>query len=120
MERIKREDLEKMYGKMIDERKLSIEGFSQKLNFEIYDGYAYCPDYKGSEYVLIYPKMQFVRNSAEAQDAIREYLGLDKDKELTVLDVIQRFNTFLKDGVSLEYNQETKKYTEKNKFIVNY
>lgn len=120
MDRIKREDIEKNYGKMIDERPLSIEGFSKKLHFEIYDGFAYCQDFEGSEYILKYPKMSFVKGSPDAQEAIRSYLGIDKNKDITVLDIIQRFNTFYKDGVLLEYKEDEKKYVEKNTFVVNY
>ena len=54
------------------------------MSFELYDGFGYCADFNGHEYILKYPKMAFVRCSVEAQDAIRELLGYDKDNDTYV------------------------------------
>lgn len=120
MDRIKTTELEKLYGKVVDKRDLSIEGFRKKMSFELYDGFGYCADFNGHEYILKYPKMAFVRCSVEAQDAIRELLGYDKDKELTILDVLQRFNRLFRDGKEIAYNSKKKTYEEVNPFIVDY
>ena len=120
MDRIKQAELEKLYGKIVDTRDLSIEGFRRKMHFELYDGFGYCADFQGHEYILKYPKMAFVRCSIEAQEAIREHLGYDKDKELTILDVLQRFNRLFKDGKEIIYNSEKKTYEEVNSFNVEY
>ena len=57
MERISREDLELLFGKMIAEKELTILGFKNKLSFEIYDGCAYCPNYRGSDYLMSFPRL---------------------------------------------------------------
>jgi hypothetical protein len=113
MERIKREDLELLYGKMVAEKELTILGFKNKLSFEIYDGFAYCPNYRGSEYCMKYPKVEFVNKSTEMQDKIREYMKLDENDDITIYEIMQTFNEMERDGVRIEYDTKTKHYKEK-------
>ncbi len=120
MERIAKETIEKLYGKIVDTRDLSIEGFKRKMHFELYDGFGYCENFQGHEYILKYPKMAFVKCSIEAQSAIRQLLGYDKDKELTILDVLQRFNRLFRDGKEIAFDAGTKTYVEVNSFNVDY
>ena len=44
MKRILEETLEMLFGKMIAEKEFTILGFKNKMNFEVYDGFAYCPN----------------------------------------------------------------------------
>lgn len=118
MERIKREDLEKMYNKMVDERDLTILGFKKKLHFEIYDGLAYCPNYEGSEYLMKYPRLEFIENSVEMQDEIRKYLKLDEKVKISVLHILQTFNALAKDGDRICYSSKTKGYKPQNMWLV--
>ena len=113
MERIKREDLELLYGKMVAEKELTILGFKNKLSFEIYDGFAYCPNYRGSEYCMKYPKVEFVNKSTEMQDEIRKYMKLDENDDITIYEIMQTFNEMSRDGVRIEYDTKTKHYKEK-------
>ena len=119
MERIKREDLEKMYGKMIEEKDLSIYGINKKLHFEIYDGFAYCPKSKdGKEYTIKYPQTKFVDDSVDIQNKIREALSLDKTDKISPLDILQVFNEMDIDGQRVKYNEENKAYEPKNLWVV--
>ena len=111
--RISREDLELLYGKMIAEREFTILGFKKKLKFEVYDGFAYCPDYAGHEYSLIYPKVEFINKSDEMQAEIRRYMNLTDEQDITIYEILQTFNEMTKDGVRMEYDKDKKKYNVK-------
>jgi hypothetical protein len=113
MERIKKEDLELMYGKMIAEKQLTILGFEDKLNFEIYDGFAYCPDYKGDEYCMKYPMIEIVNKSTEMQGVIRKYMGLEESDDISVLEILQTFNEMSKNGTRIEYVEDLGEVREK-------
>lgn len=118
MSRIKKEDLEKMYGKMVEERDLTILGFKGKMHFEIYDGLAYCENFKGDEYVMKYPKLEFIEDSIEMQDEIRKYLDMDEKSKISVLDVLQTFNEMDKNGTRIFYSPRTKTYKTKTMWLV--
>lgn len=119
MERIKKEDLEKLYGKMIEEKDLSIFGIKSKFHFEIYDGFAYCPKGSdGKEYTIKFPQTQFVDDSVDIQNKIREALSLDKDDKISPLDILQVFNEMDMDGQRVKYNEEKHAYEPKNLWFV--
>lgn len=111
--RIPKENLELMYGKLITEKDFTILGFKKKLHFEVYDGFAYCENYYGNEYCLMYPKVEFVNKSNEIQDKIREYMGMDKDEQITIFEILQTFNEMTRNGVRIEYDEKTKEYKQK-------
>lgn len=111
--RISREHLELLHGKMIAERELTILGFKNKLKFEIYDGFAYCENYRGHEYCMFYPKVEFINKSDESQAEIRRYLGLAEDADITIYEVLQTFNEMTRDGVRIEYDKVNKSYKTK-------
>ena len=113
MERINREHLEMLFGKMVAEKELTILGFKNKLKFEIYDGFSYCPNYRGSEYCMKFPKIEFVNKSNEMQDDIRKYMGLNEDDDITIYEIMQTYNEMARDGVRIEYDKKTKHYKEK-------
>ena len=113
MERISREDLELLFGKMIAEKELTILGFKNKLSFEIYDGCAYCPNYRGSDYLMSFPKIEFINKSNESQDEIRRYMKLDEKDDITIYEILQTFNEMSRDSVRIEFDKKTKRYKEK-------
>lgn len=113
MDRISKEDLEQQYGKMIAEKELTIYGFKNKLKFEIYDGFAYCPNYRGSEYAMKFPKIEFVNKSSEMQDEIRKYMKMEEKDDITIYEIMQTFNEMVRDGVRIEFDKKTKHYKEK-------
>lgn len=118
MGRIIQEDLEKMYGDMVEERDLSIFGFKGKMHFEIYDGLAYCQNFNGDEYVMKYPKLEFINDSIEMQDEIRKYLKLDQNAKISVIEVLQTFNELDKNGTRICYSDKTKTYEPKNMWLL--
>lgn len=114
MERIKREDLEKMYGKLIEEKDLYIYGMKNKFHFEIYDGFAYCPNSKdGKEYTIKFPQLRFIDDSKEMQKQIREKLKLGENDKISALDVLQVFNEMDIDGTRVEFDENKHAYAPK-------
>lgn len=98
---------EKLCGKKIGTEKLSIEGFKNQIPFEIYDGYAYCENYKGHRYDMSYPQLKAVRESEEMATAVMDYINKISDKKLESVDEIGvihcliAFNTLYRDGVEI-------------------
>lgn len=98
---------EKLCGKKIGTEKLSIEGFKNQIPFEIYDGYAYCENYKGHRYDMEYPTLKAVRESEEMANTILNYINKISDKKLESVDEIGvihcliTFNTLRRDGVEI-------------------
>lgn len=113
MERIKQEDLELLYGKMIATKDLTISGFKNKLTFEIYDGFAYCPNYRGSEYCMKYPKAEFVTKSDITQNKIKEYLNMKEEDLISIFEILVTFNEMTRNGKRIEYDKTTNHYKEK-------
>lgn len=103
---------EKFLGKKISTEKLSLEGFNDKIPFEIYDGYAYCENFKGHRYEMVYPQIKAVRDSKEMADAVIEYINsistkkLETANEIGVLHILTAFNTLYCDGVEIIPNNE--------------
>ncbi len=110
--RTAKEIIEIMYGKMIDEKNLDISGFKKPLNFEVYDGYAYCPNYKGHEYALEYPRIELIEKSKEMQEDIRNWLDMKEDDKITVYDIIQTFNIMYRDGVKVIFDEDKNRWVE--------
>lgn len=112
MDRIEKSTLETIFGKMIEEKELAISGFNKPFTFEIYNGYAYCPDHKGHEYGIEFPCIELIEKSKELQTDIREWVGLDEEAEITVFDIIQTFNVMHRDGVIVSYDTKAKEWVE--------
>ena len=98
---------EKHLGKKIGTEKLSIEGFKNQIPFEIYDGYAYCENYKGHRYDMEYPTLKAVKESEEMATTIFNYINEISEKKLESVDEIGvihcliTFNTLKCDGVEI-------------------
>lgn len=120
MERIKKEDLEKMYGKEIEERTLNILGVGKMKGWEIYDGFAYCPDFKGHEYAMKFPKLDFIEDTVEMQKTIRKKLKMNDTDKISAFDILQVFNRLSCDGTRIEFNPRTRGYKEETRWLLKY
>jgi len=102
MEKDESKIFEKFYGKKVCTEKLNVEGYRKPIQFDIYDGYAVCPDHRGHRLEMTYPMMKAVKDSKEFSDAIMEYVsGINNVDEITVLHVLITFATVYKDGVEI-------------------
>ena len=63
------------------------------LEFDVFDGFAYCADYKGKEYFMTFPQEAFIKMVKEMEDDIRDYLTLDKDVKLGPIHMLSTYNT---------------------------
>lgn len=63
------------------------------LEFDIFDGFAYCPDYNGKEYYMIFPKKEFIALSKDMEKNARDYLQLDEHEPLKVEHLLASYNT---------------------------
>lgn len=93
---------EKMYGQKVLSADLNIDGFDEKIPFDIYDGYAVCEDYKGSRYDMVYPTLKAIKELKELYEAvIEETEDITTKEEINVIHVLSTFNTLYKDGVEV-------------------
>ena len=111
-QRFNKEDIEKIYGKCLAEKELEIVGIKKPVLFEIYDGYAYCEEHKGHSYQIEFPLISLVEQSKKLQNDIREWTNLDEDKDITIYEIIQTFNTLYIDHKPAYYDKESKKWLE--------
>ena len=98
--RISIKDLEKMtQTKYVCTQKIKLAdnvlGDSKKhiLEFDIFDGFAYCADYNGKEYYMNFPRKEFVKLSKEMEEKAREYLSLDEHEPLKEEHLLASYNT---------------------------
>lgn len=104
MSKIKREEIEKFYGKIICTQTVNVSKFSEEdenaedkkedMVFDVYDGIAYCEDYKGKEYIMTFPKMEFIKECTEMQKKIREHLSLKETDSITASNIMQCYSEF--------------------------
>ena len=60
--------------------------------FDIFDGIAYCADYRGEEIILSYPKLDFLKEAKSMRDSIIKNLNLNEDDEITPLNVVATYH----------------------------
>ena len=102
MDKNEEKALESMWGKKVCSMELNVEGFPNKIPFDIYDGYAVCEDYEGHKIEMEYPQMKAINDGKEFADAIMEYIGnIESADEISVLHILLTFNTIYLDGVEL-------------------
>ena len=102
MERDESKILEKHYGKKVCTEKLNIEGFRKPIEFDIYDGFAICYNYRGHRLEMEYPQMKAIKDSKEMSDAMVDSVGgIECTDEISVLHILIAFNTLYKDGVEV-------------------
>lgn len=101
-QKIKKEELEKMYGKCVATMAFSVndEIFTDDkyhtLVFDVYDGFAYCENYRGNEYIMQYPQLAFIKVSTKMSDMIREFNEMDEKQEITPIEVINTYGKLYK------------------------
>lgn len=101
MGKISQKHLEGLYKPLICTQTIQIDDnealFGDKkkrvMKFDIYDGFAYCADYKGEEYYMIYPQLDFIKISKEMSQAVKEYVGLKDTDPIQVTDILTSYNT---------------------------
>ena len=98
---------EKFYGKKVATEELNIEGFDQKIPFDIYDGHAVCFDFCGHRYDMVYPTMEAINETKELQQAILGYCDSITDiGEISPIHSLIAFNTMYVDGVQVPVGEE--------------
>lgn len=63
------------------------------LEFDVFDGFAICPNYNGKTYFMQYPKLEFMKIAKKIEENAREYLELDEHTPLTVEHVLTAYNS---------------------------
>lgn len=56
--------------------------------FDIFDGFAYCPNYRGNELTMRFPKLALIKEAEGMQKNIRESLNLQETDEITVQHIL--------------------------------
>ena len=93
---------EKFYGKKVCTEKLNIEGFKRPIEFDIYDGFAVCDNYRGHVFHMEYPQLRAIKDSKEMADAIIQSVGgIECADEISALHILMAFNTLYKDGIEV-------------------
>lgn len=65
-----------------------------RMHFEVYDGLAYCENYKGKEYISEFPKQSFVKTDCkEMADSVVEFNGLQNSSEITAVHIMKTYGT---------------------------
>jgi hypothetical protein len=63
------------------------------MEFDIFDGFAYCANFEGKEYFMKYPKKDFVKLSKDMDKGVRDFLELDEHQPLTETNILVTYNT---------------------------
>ena len=105
MKRLSIEEIEKMTNsKLVSTQVIEIcdpifnDEKKHSLKFDIFDGFAYCANYKGEEYWMDFPKKSFIKKAKAMEDAIREYTSLGEDAEITEKEIMISYNTLYKNS----------------------
>lgn len=88
-----------MFGELlmnIDVEFIDQEVFGDKqthtLNFDVWDGYAYCYDYEGKEYEMTYPKKSLINLSPEMTKTIKTNCELGDDDKIEIIHILTTYN----------------------------
>jgi hypothetical protein len=100
MERISITDLEKMsQSKYVCTEKIKMaddvlgDKKHHTLEFDVFDGLAYCADFEGKELFMDFPKLAFIKQCKDSEKEMRKFLNLDETTEITSVHVLQAYNT---------------------------
>jgi hypothetical protein len=63
------------------------------MEFDIFDGFAYCANFEGKEYIMTYPRKEFIKLSKDMEQGVREFLNLDDKEPITETHILQTYNT---------------------------
>lgn len=84
--------LTKWYGKMVQEKNLTIPNYNGEKTFKLYDGIAYCNgDENGKEFIITYPQMEIINNASELSNAIMEFCNLTNIDEIKIIHILKTF-----------------------------
>lgn len=99
MTEYKVEDFEKAtQSKFVSKQRIKLSdpifGDDEKhvLDFDLFDGFAVCPNYKGKMYIMEYPKLEFMKIAKNIEQNAREYLELDEHTPLTIEHCLMAYN----------------------------
>lgn len=88
-----------MYGDLIcttevvlADAKVFGDNTARKLEFDVWDGFAYCYDYLGKEYKMEYPKKSLINMATEMAKTIREHLSLDEKERIEPVHILMTYN----------------------------
>jgi len=100
MERLSIQEIEKMTNsEYVCTQKIGIsdpifgDDKTHEMEFDVFDGFAYCANYKGKEYWMTFPKKEFIKIAKVMQEAIREYTKIGEDQEITEKEIMVSYNT---------------------------
>jgi hypothetical protein len=68
------------------------EDSTHNVVFDIFDGIAYCGDYRGEEIVLYYPKLDFIKSATIMRNHIITNLNLEEDTEITPIHILATYH----------------------------
>ena len=95
--------LVKMWGAKICTKQVNVEGISDPIEFDIYDGYAVCENHKGHRFDMSYPQMKIIKDSKEMMDEIMKCVtDIECEDEISPLHSLIAFNTLYVDGVEVK------------------
>ena len=66
------------------------------MNFDIFDGFAYCYDYLGEEYKMEYPKLSLIKVAKEMGETIRKHVNLDEKADIEPIHILMTYNQLSK------------------------
>jgi hypothetical protein len=66
------------------------------MTFNVFDGLAYCEEFEGNEYVLSYPKLEFVKNCKIMLNAVKEFVGKPEEEDITITDILRSYGSLYK------------------------
>lgn len=100
MARITIEDLEHMtQSRFVCTQKIKLsdpifgDDAHHVLEFDIFDGFAYCPDYNGKEFYMTFPKTSFMALAKEMKGEIMLHLSLPSGCTIGAKELLATYNT---------------------------
>lgn len=99
MKRLTIEEIEQMTkSKFVCKQKMRIideffgDDKSHTLEFELFDGFAYCPSFNGKEVFMNYPRTEYFKLGKDLEKDLRDYLKLSETEEITVQHIMSAYN----------------------------
>lgn len=62
------------------------------LEFDIFDGFAYCSNYKGKEYYMTFPRTSFMDLAKGMKDEVISHLSLPKGAKIGEKELLATYN----------------------------
>lgn len=101
MAKLSIEELEKMtQSKFVCKQKIRLvdDAFGDNkphiIEVLVFDGMAWCEDFKGHSYMMTYPKKSFVNLSKELSDNLKNFLELEKNATITEEHILIGYYVF--------------------------